>query len=180
MKDRKNYYYSKTREVKDPTRGTSKSAGIDFYIPKFTLEFLKDLRTKNPNISELKPGSYSYYILDNKILISPGERILIPSGIKLKGHKNTAFIAHNKSGIGSKKGLDRLAEVVDEDYEGEIHINIVNTSNHIVEICEDEKIIQWLEIGVGLSKLKELDSKELFKDSTSERKDGGFGHTDKK
>lgn len=174
------YYYSKEREVKDPVRGTSKSAGIDFFIPKFTIEFLKDLRTKNPNISELRPGSYSYYILDDKILLAPGERILIPCGIKLKGHENTAFIAHNKSGIGSKKGLDRLAEVVDEDYEGEIHINIVNTSNYIVEICEDEKIIQWLEIGVGLSELRKLNSNELFNNSTSERKDGGFGHTDKK
>lgn len=176
----KTYYYSRVRQVKEPNRGTQNSAGIDFFIPKFNDNFINDIIIKNPNISSIRPGSYSYYILreEKKILLGPGERLLIPSGIKLRGHDHIAFVAHNKSGVASKKGLDRLAEVVDTDYQGEIHINIVNTSNNIVEICEDEKIIQWLEVSTDISELKELNENELFIEET-ERGNGGFGSTNK-
>lgn len=169
--------YSRVRDVKKPNRGTSKSAGIDFFIPTFDKKFIEDLFEKNPNYSTLRAGSYSYYYDETfkKILLAPHERLMIPSGIKLKGHANVAINAHNKSGVGTKKGLDRLAEVVDEDYEGEIHISIVNTSNYIVEICEGEKLIQWLETNINYSTLKETNVNDLFLNSNSERGDKGFG-----
>lgn len=170
-------YYSKIREVKNPVRGTSKAAGIDFFVPEFSDEFIMDIKIKNPQISSILPGSYNYYIMPDKILLAPHERLLIPSGIKIKGHENIALNAHNKSGVGSKKGIDRLAEVVDEDYTGELHISIVNTSNYIVEICENEKLIQFLECHVDYSILEELPIEDLFKDSKSERGEGGFGST---
>lgn len=174
-------FYARTRTVKQPERGTSRSAGIDFFMPEFTDDFLNDLIDKNPNYSTLRPGNYSYYIIkpEKKILIAPHERLMIPSGIKIRGHENIAINAHNKSGKGVSKGLDRLAEVVDEDYQGELHISIVNTSNYIVEICENEKIIQWLEVHVDYSELAELTEETLFTEET-ERGAGGFGSTDKK
>lgn len=175
-----NLYYSKVRDVKSPTRGTSVAAGIDFYVPKFNNQFIEDLSKKNPNISSILPGSYTYFILEDKILLGAHERMLIPSGLKIKGHPNVALNTHNKSGVASKKGLDRLAEVVDEDYEGEIHISIVNTSNHIVEICEDEKLVQSLEVHVDYSMPVEIPIEQLFIGSQSERKEGGFGSTDNK
>lgn len=171
-------FYSRTREVKQPERGTSVAAGIDFFMPEFTDKFLFDIIEKNPNYSKLRPGCYSYYIDEHaspkKILIAPHERLMIPSGIKIRGHQNIALNAHNKSGVGVKKGLDRLAEVVDEDYQGEIHISIVNTSNFIVEICENEKLIQFLECPVDYSDLTELPESELFIEETA-RGDKGFG-----
>jgi len=175
-------FYARTRKVKQPERGTSRSAGIDFFMPEFTDNFLLDFIAKNPNYSTLRPGNYSYYIDEHlkKILIAPHERLMIPSGIKIKGHENVAINAHNKSGVGTKKGLDRLAEVVDEDYTGEIHISIVNTSNFIIEICENEKLVQWLEVKVDYSQLEELDEDELFVDFNTERGSNGFGSTDKK
>jgi len=69
--------------------------------------------------------------------------------------------------------------VVDEDYQGELHISLVNTSNYIVEICENEKITQWLEVHVDYSELAELTEETLFTEET-ERGAGGFGSTDKK
>jgi dUTP pyrophosphatase len=173
-------FYARTRNVKQPERGTSRSAGIDFFMPEFTDDFLKDLIDKNPNYSQLRPGNHSYYIIkdEKKILLAPNERLMIPSGIKIRGHANIAINAHNKSGVGTKKGLDRLAEVVDEDYQGEIHISIVNTSNFIVEICENDKLIQWLEVHVDYSELEELPETQLFIEET-ERGDKGFGSTDK-
>ena len=176
----KKLFYARTRAVKQPERGTSRSAGIDFFMPEFNDQFLFDLIAKNPNYSQLRPGNYSYYIDEQakKILLAPHERLMIPSGIKIRGHEQIALNAHNKSGIGVKKGLDRLAEVIDEDYQGEMHLSIVNTSNFIVEICENEKLIQFLEVHVDYSDIEETTEQDLFTETT-ERGTGGFGSTNK-
>lgn len=173
--------YSRVRDVKQPNRGTKVSAGIDLFLPTFDKKFLKDFVEKNPCISSLRKDSYSYLISPNEknpaIYLAPNERLMIPSGIKMDVHENTPIIAFNKSGIGVKKGIDILACVIDEDYTGEIHISIVNTSNFIVKIEEGEKIIQGLEVKVDYSNLTEVSEKDLFKDFKSERGEGGFGST---
>lgn len=85
--------YAKVRDVKDIQRGTELSAGIDFFIP-----------------NDWNEGCDKY--------LQPGERVLIPSGIHIdmigSGLADFALIFFNKSGVGSKKGLDILACVVDE------------------------------------------------------------------
>lgn len=39
--------FAKIRDVKSPCRGTSKSAGIDFFVPNYSEEFLKVFLKKN-------------------------------------------------------------------------------------------------------------------------------------
>lgn len=56
---------------------------------------------------------------------------MIPSGIKMKVMPGYALVFMNKSGVGAKQQLDVLASVVDEDYEGEVHINLVNNGNRV-------------------------------------------------
>ena len=68
---------SKIRDVKTPVRGTEKSAGIDFFVPK---DF-------------------------NKTRLFPGESVFIPSGIKVNVPTGHALIAFNKSGVALKKNL---------------------------------------------------------------------------
>jgi len=182
MNDKPIFLYSKVRDVKSIERGTSKSAGIDFFIPTFTHEFMTDFVAKNPCVSMIRPETYSYLLMNypnlKSVFLAPHERLLIPSGIKLKGHDSTALIMFNKSGVSVKKGLDILACVIDSDYMGEIHISILNTSNHIVEIKEGEKIIQGTETPIIFSEFKEVPEAELFKNKT-ERGSGGFGSTNK-
>ena len=55
----------KIRNVKSPSRGTAKSAGVDFYVPALCDEFLLDLFKKNKKvfskkITEIKPWTGSY------------------------------------------------------------------------------------------------------------------------
>ena len=40
--------FLKTREVKSPSRAYEFDAGIDFYVPSFTANFIKDLKKSNP------------------------------------------------------------------------------------------------------------------------------------
>ena len=64
--------------------------------------------------------------------------------------------------------------VVDNGYFGEIHINLINTSNHDIEISEGEKIVQGILLPVGDHQPEEVD--DIMKHTeNSARGEGGFG-----
>jgi dUTP pyrophosphatase len=142
--------FFKTRKVKTPNRGTEKSAGIDFFIPEDFIE--QDIK--------------------------PGESVLIPSGIKANVPMGYAFVAHNKSGVATKKSLQVGASVVDEDYQGEIHIHLTNVGTEITRVSPGDKIIQFLLVPVAYSHVEIVDSEdELWNGKVTERGTGGFGST---
>lgn len=175
--------FNKLRKVKSPSRayevnGNSLAAGTDFYVPDYTSEFYDDLVKKNINTND-----YSITIDDedeHKVLVitlSPGGRINIPSGIRVDiQDKNSCLLAANKSGVSSKKGLCKLAELIDADYHGEIHINIVNTGNTPVSIKSGDKLIQFMNLPIIYPTFVEFTDSE-FNDSVLEtaRGSGGFG-----
>lgn len=173
--------FLKTRNVKSPSRANKYDAGIDFYVPEFTEEFLKDLREKNPDI----------VILENSIVLRPGERVLIPSGIHCQmASPHRALIAANKSGVATKFGLIFGAQVVDFEYQGEIHLSIINTNKgithsgkEIIQITPGMKILQFLEMPVFNSELEITDNlsiKDFYDNIETTRAAGGFGSTDHK
>ena len=139
---------SKTREVKTPTRGTDKSAGLDLYVPN---DF-------------------------EKCLILPGKSAFIPSGIKANVPEGHALIAFNKSGVALKKELSVGACVIDEDYQGEIHIHVFNFGTESTTISPGEKLIQLLLMPVVYESIDVVDESALFNTETS-RGTGGFGST---
>jgi dUTP pyrophosphatase len=143
--------FLKIRDVKNPTRGTAKSAGIDLYVP----------------------NDFEYRTL------APGESVLIPAGLKVNIPENYAFIAFNKSGVSTKKHLVVGACVIDEDYQGEIHIHIFNHSNRdSVTINPGEKIIQCVLVPVKYASIEMVESEEeLWNGEITERGEGGFGST---
>lgn len=161
--------FFKTRKVKSPSRGTKLSAGIDFFVPEISESFLEDFRKKN---------NVAYSSFHKCFILRPGAQILIPSGIKVKINDNQALVAFNKSGVSTKKGLTKMAELVDADYQGEIHISLLNTSKDEIKIYENEKLIQFVLIDLPINyNIEEVSSiKELYPEE-SERKDGGFGST---
>ena len=167
--------FLKIRDVKSPERGTPEAAGIDFYVPNYNTQFRQDFEDKNPNIKAV----VDYDETCMEIRLQPGERALIPSGIKTWMLPHTALIAANKSGVASKKGLIFGAQVVDSDYAGEVHISVINTSNTQVSIFTGDKLIQFIHTPVLLTPLKEVDSQEDFDalHDKSLRGTGGFGST---
>jgi len=140
----------KLRDVTTPQRGTPKSAGIDFYVP-----------------NDFTP-----------IIIDPQSDVLIPSGIKVKIPEGYALIANNKSGVATKKRLVHGASVVDEDYQGEIHLHLINAGNAPVTVGPGDKIVQFLLEKQEYAAVIEVSSEqELFEGVVTERGDGGFGST---
>lgn len=142
-----NIKFAKIGDVKLPTRGTEKSAGLDFYIPN--------------NFGEH--------------IILPNESIKIDSQIKCKVPENTALIGFNKSGV-ALRGLSIGACVIDEDYQGEISLHVFNRTNNPITIKGGEKLVQFIIIPVLYHTPIEVDESELFSETT-ERGEGGFGST---
>lgn len=118
----------------------------------------------------------------SRIEIEPHAKILIPSGIHVNLPEGIFLKAENKSGIASKRGLIFGASVVDYDYEGEIHINLINTTNNNIIIQAGEKIVQFVPFFQPYMKdaieYNSLD--ELYKGKKSARGAGGFGSSGEK
>lgn len=140
---------AKVRDVKTPQRGTSRSAGIDFFIPN---DCKMDLR------------------------INPGDSILIPSGIRAQIPKGYMLTAFNKSGVSTKKNMIVGACVCDEDYQGEIHIHLFNNGPVVQEFAPGDKVVQFILVPVSYDEVEEVPNEELFSEVT-ERGTGGFGST---
>ena len=140
--------FSKIRDVKSPTRGTELSAGIDFYVPE-------DFPTTD---------------------ILPNGSILIPSGIKVNIPHGYCLLGVDKSGVATKKGFILGAKLIDEDYQGEIHLHLINASVSLQRINRGDKIAQFVLLPVNYDNFTEVPLSELYS-SISERGDGGFGST---
>lgn len=177
-------FYQKVLQVKDPDFATEGSAGIDFYCPENTPEFLSMLREKNNLVGdssakmilypEEKNGNYGIYI-------QPSASVIIPSGIVVGLDPNYVLVAFNKSGISAKKGLVLGACVVDSDYSGIVFINLINTSDTLQRIEFGQKLTQFLLLpcpSVVLEPVTE-DFMNRFH-SHSSRKDGALGCSDNK
>ena len=154
---------AKIRDVKTPERGTEKSAGIDFFVP-------------NDFIEKVLP---------------PQRDMLIPSGIKAQVPEGFMLMAAEKSGVVTSKqaaiAADRTpkptayttvvvlgAKIVDEDYQGEIHIHLVNVGNEYVTIKPGTKIAQFILVPVDYQGVEVVPEADLFPEAT-ERGEGGFG-----
>lgn len=141
----------KVRDVKTPERGTSLSAGLDFFVPNDW------------------PG---------ETCLLPGEDVNIGSGIHVQVPHGYMLAAFNKSGVALRKGLQVGATVVDEDYQGEVHLHVRNISNDLQTIKPGEKLVQMILIPVSYEGVEVLDSlSDLYPQGETERGDGGFGST---
>lgn len=159
--------FAKIRNVKSPVRGTGKAAGIDFFVPNF--------------------GSNKGFI------VNPGTDVLIPSGIKMEIPEGYMLMAADKSGVVTSKWACIMAnrkpkleafesivilgaKIVDEDYQSEIHIHLVNVGKAKVHIKPGMKIAQFILVPVSYEGLEEVSESELFS-KQSERGDGALGST---
>ena len=181
METNRKIQFTKIRDVKSPNRAHSHDAGTDFFIPEYSEEFLRDLKAKNAAnnlqyILDGEDGENPDYTL--RIIIPAGEQINIPSGIKVNIlDKNTYLEANNKSGIATKYHLVVGACVVDADYQGEVHLNLLNVGNCEVELVAGMKIVQFIHKYYIHTDLEEISVDEYNSLKASDRGDGGFGHS---
>jgi len=115
-----------------------------------------------------------YAAVDQDVLIMPGERKLIPTGIAIAVPMGYEAQIRPRSGLAFKKGVGLVNSpgTIDADYRGEIGIMAINLGAEPFTIRRGDRIAQMIINRVYHASL-EL-TEELDK---TERDSGGFGHT---
>ena len=104
------------------------------------------------------------------------ERILIPTGLKVAIPEGYEIQVRPRSGLAIKHGITMLNTpgTVDSDYRGELKVIVVNLSNETYTIEPNERIGQFV-----LNKIEQIEFVEVEELDSTERGEGGFGHTGK-
>jgi dUTP pyrophosphatase len=113
-------------------------------------------------------------VLDTPVLLSPGERTLLPTGLAMEIPPGYEGQVRPRSGLALNKGLALVNSpgTIDADYRGEIGIIIINHGQEPVEFQSGDRIAQLIIAPVTQAVL--VETIEL---SDSVRSCGGFGHT---
>ena len=172
--------FNKIRNVKNPSSAYEFAAATDFFCPEYDSTFYKDLVNKNPN-RDYYECSISPNCDSMSIVIAPNGRINIPSGIRvIIDDPNMCLLAVNKSGIAANKGLVLGACLVDADYRGEIHLNLINTSSEPVQIKTGDKLVQFMYLPIAHGDYIEITDDEFNYSPQTARGTCGFGSSDTK
>jgi dUTP pyrophosphatase len=113
--------------------------------------------------------------IDEALTVSPGETVLVPSGIAIHiADSGLAAVLLPRSGLGHKHGLvlGNLTGLIDSDYQGQVYISCWNRSQKAYEVQPGERIAQMVFIPVAQVEFEVVES---FEDSS--RGAGGFGHS---
>lgn len=105
--------------------------------------------------------------------IKPGQRTTIPTGIAIELPYNTVGLIWDRSGLSIKKGLHRVAGVIDATYRGEIIIGVVNLSDKLISIYACDKIAQMI-----IHRIPSVEFIEADKLTETDRGEKGFGSSD--
>ncbi|MEE2755791.1 MAG: dUTP diphosphatase [Myxococcota bacterium] len=112
--------------------------------------------------------------IDEPIVVSPGERRLVPTGFAFEIPDGFEGQIRPRSGRALREGLTLVNSpgTIDSDYRGEISAIVINLGQDDITIKRGERIAQMV-----ISPVTQLDCTELEQLSTTERGVGGFGHT---
>ena len=114
--------------------------------------------------------------IDETVVLQPGERRLIPTGIALALPSKTEAQIRPRSGLALKHGITLLNTpgTIDADYRGEIQVLVINLGQEAYAIHQGERIAQ-----VVFARVEQAEWVEVEALDSTDRAEGGFGHTGK-
>jgi dUTP pyrophosphatase len=83
-----------------------------------------------------------------------------------------AALLWDRSSMAYKKGIVKLAGVIDSDYRGEVGVVFLNTTDNDFYIGHGEKIVQMI-----ITKVPQFEFEEVIEITQTGRGEGGFGST---
>ena len=112
--------------------------------------------------------------LDGSILLEPGSRMLVPTGLAMAIPVGYEGQVRPRSGLALKKGVTLVNSpgTIDADYRGEIGVIMINHGECPFSINPGDRIAQMLISPVTHAELQVVDTLE-----ETARGAGGFGHT---
>ena len=133
---------------------------------------------KNTNIPEYKTDGSSGMDLmaniENPIILHPGEKKIISTGITVAIPNEYEIQIRPRSGLAAKNGISVLNTpgTIDADYRGEIKVILINLGKQFFKINNNDRIAQMVLCPIVKAEIEEV--KELPK---TIRGTGGFGST---
>ena len=112
--------------------------------------------------------------LDAPLVIEPGKRALVPTGLRIALPGGYEAQVRARSGLAAKHGIGLVNGVgtIDSDYRGEIKICLINHGEEPFKVNDGDRVAQLVfarYVRAELDTVNELDE--------TIRGDGGFGHT---
>ena len=114
--------------------------------------------------------------LEEDITLQPMERRLVPTGLSIALPEGYEAQVRPRSGLALKHGITLLNTpgTIDADYRGEIGVIMVNLSDTPFNIADGDRIAQLVIARYEQAKWEAVEALD-----STERGDGGFGHTGK-
>ncbi len=112
--------------------------------------------------------------VDAEMIIEPGARAAVPTGLVLEIPQGYEGQVRPRSGLAIKAGLTivNAPGTIDSDYRGELKVLLVNLGSESVSIGRGDRIAQLLVAPVTRASF--IETEDL---TSSERGEGGFGST---
>jgi len=145
-------------------------------VMKLRIKFIN--KSQNPNPTYAKDGDSGFDLranLTEYVILEPGERVLIPTGLFFQIPENFELQVRSRSGLALKNGVMVLNSpgTVDSGYRGEVGVILYNTSKDNFTINNGDRIAQAV-----IAPVQTLANTVFVKSDTldsSERDSTGFG-----
>ena len=112
--------------------------------------------------------------LEEPVTLLPRQRALIPTGVCIELPEGYEAQIRARSGLASKHGITLISGVgtIDSDYRGELHVPLINQSEHIMQIKDGDRIAQMV-----VTEYTKIEPHIVHELSETTRGNKGFGHT---
>lgn len=112
--------------------------------------------------------------LTEELVLGPGERGVVPTGLRMAIPRGYEGCVRPRSGLAMKQGLTvtNSPGTIDSDYRGEVKVLVINLGKESVTLKRGDRVAQLLVSPVAKAAIRQVRSL----DETA-RGGGGFGHT---
>ena len=112
--------------------------------------------------------------LEVPLVLPPGGRALVPTGLRIELPIGYEAQVRARSGLAAKYGIGLVNGIgtIDSDYRGEILICLINHGEEAFTVNNGDRVAQLVFAGYARARVVIADSL-----ADTERGEGGFGHT---
>jgi dUTP pyrophosphatase len=130
-----------------------------------------------PLPTHASPGSAGFDLraaVDGELVLRPGERLLVPTGVVLEIPPGWEGQVRPRSGLALRHGLSivNAPGTIDSDYRGEVGVILINLGDAPCSLKRGDRIAQLV-----ISRVEPVEWEEADTLEDSHRGDGGFGST---
>lgn len=138
------------------------------------IKYLSDKATEPKYATDGSLGMDLAAVLDEPVVVKPGERVAVPTGLAIQIPDGWGAFVFPRSGLSLRSGITmcNCVGVIDTDYTGELKAAVINVSDKDFTINSGDRIAQLVFLPVEKARLVSAESLD-----DTERGIGGFGST---